>query len=120
MPIAQHIYPLKGKVQHDTRGGYDYIPQLLSLANKENKPYAEYWLGAHSNHPSVVKQDGKELPLNEFIGLNPAVLGEIQNNPGTLPFLLKILDVRQMLSIQVHPNKTSAEIGFHKENELGI
>ena len=120
MPIAQHIYPLKGKVQHYTWGGYDYIPQLLSLAHKENKPYAEYWLGAHPNHPSVIKQDEIELPLNEFIHLNPEILGKAQNNFSTLPFLLKILDVRQMLSIQVHPNKISAEIGFHKENELGI
>ena len=32
-----------------------------------------------------------ELPLNEFIHLYPAVLGEAQNNFSTLPFLLKIL-----------------------------
>ena len=120
MPIAQHIYPLKGKVQHYTWGGYDYIPQLLSLAHKENKPYAEYWLGAHPNHPSVIKQDEIELPLNEFIHLNPEILGKAQNNFSTLPFLLKILDVRQMLSIQVHPSKASAEKNFEEENKKGI
>ena len=37
-----------------------------------------------------------------------------------LPFLFKILDVHDMLSIQVHPSKASAEIGFEKENQLGI
>jgi mannose-6-phosphate isomerase len=52
---------------------------------------------------------------------NPEVLGkEAMKKFSSLPFLFKILDVRQMLSIQVHPNKASAEIGFHKENELGI
>ncbi len=120
MPTAQYIYPLKGKVQHYTWGGYDYIPQMLSIANRENKPFAEYWLGAHINHPAVIKQGEAEQPLNEFIHENPGALGLAQNHFSTLPFLLKILDVRQMLSIQVHPNKVSAEIGFHKENELGI
>ena len=120
MPTAQHIYPLKGKVQHYTWGGYNYIPQLLSINNKENKPYAEYWLGAHPNHPSFIKQGEIELPLNEFIHQNLEVLGAAQKNFSTLPFLLKILDVRQMLSIQVHPDKVAAKIGFDKENELGI
>ncbi len=120
MPIAQHIYPLKGKIQHYTWGGYEYIPQLLAISNTENKPYSEYWLGAHPNHPSVIKKDGIELPLNEFLNQNIEALGTSQKHFTTLPFLLKILDVRQMLSIQVHPNKVSAEIGFLKENELGI
>jgi mannose-6-phosphate isomerase len=39
---------------------------------------------------------------------------------GNLPYLLKILDVKDMLSIQVHPNKQAAEEGFRKENELTI
>jgi mannose-6-phosphate isomerase len=120
MPIAQHIYPLKGKVQHYSWGGYEYIPQFLSLKITENKPYAEYWLGAHPNRPSIILADGKEQPLNEFIHLHKEALGAAQKYFSSLPFLLKILDVRQMLSIQVHPGKASAEIGFHKENELGI
>lgn len=120
MTIAQHIYPLKGKVQHYSWGGYEYIPQLLSINNTEKKPYSEYWLGAHPNHPSTILADGKEQSLNEFIQQNKRVLGAAQKNFSSLPFLLKILDVRQMLSIQVHPGKASAEIGFHKENELGI
>ena len=120
MPIAQHLYPLKGKVQHYTWGGYEYIPQLLSINNTEKKPYAEYWLGAHPNHPSIIKTNENEQPLNDFIRQHKEVLGTTQKNFDSLPFLLKILDVRQMLSIQVHPGKVSAETGFRKENELGI
>lgn len=120
MPIAQHIYPLQGKVQHYAWGGYEYIPQLLSIANKENKPFSEYWLGAHPNYPSVIRKDGTDFPLNEFINQCKEVLGAAQKHFTTLPFLLKILDVRQMLSIQVHPNKVAAESGFLRENELGI
>lgn len=39
---------------------------------------------------------------------------------GQLPFLFKLLDVQQMLSIQVHPDKARAKAGFQRENELGI
>jgi mannose-6-phosphate isomerase len=37
-----------------------------------------------------------------------------------LPYLLKILDVRDMLSIQVHPSKKSAEMEFEVENARGV
>ncbi|HEV2660697.1 MAG TPA: mannose-6-phosphate isomerase, class I, partial [Ktedonobacteraceae bacterium] len=39
---------------------------------------------------------------------------------GRLPYLFKLLDVHEMLSVQVHPNKAEAEIGFTQENMLGI
>lgn len=35
-------------------------------------------------------------------------------------FLLKILDVKLPLSIQLHPTKQQAEQGFERENQLGI
>jgi mannose-6-phosphate isomerase len=121
MPIAQHIYSLKGKVQHYAWGGYEYIPSLLSINNPEKKPFAEYWLGAHPNHPSVIRSGAEENSLDQFINSYPEVLGAaVQKQFNSLPFLLKVLDVRQMLSIQVHPDKMSAEFGFNKENELGI
>ena len=37
-----------------------------------------------------------------------------------LPFLFKVLDVRDMASIQAHPTKAQAEAGFAKENAQGI
>ncbi|HVS96811.1 MAG TPA: mannose-6-phosphate isomerase, class I [Puia sp.] len=39
---------------------------------------------------------------------------------GRLPYLLKILDVKDMLSIQVHPTKRNAELEFAEENRKGI
>jgi mannose-6-phosphate isomerase len=39
---------------------------------------------------------------------------------GRLPYLFKVLDVHDMLSIQVHPSKKEAEKGFQRENEKGI
>lgn len=119
MPTEQRIYSLTGKVQHYAWGGYEFIPQLLSIDNDTKNPYAEYWLGAHPNHPSIIQNNDHQISLDDFINTYPQHLGNATHFK-TLPFLLKILDVRQMLSIQVHPNKASAEIGFNRENESGI
>ena len=43
----------------------------------------------------------------------------VQQQFGRLPYLLKILDVKDMLSIQVHPNKKAAEFEFANENKIG-
>jgi mannose-6-phosphate isomerase len=107
----QSMYELKGVVQHYSWGGFHFIPQLLGQENKGQKPFAEYWLGAHPNHPSSIILNREEKKLNEFIS---------ETNIPQLPYLLKVLDVRQMLSIQVHPDKASAEKGFDEENESGI
>lgn len=122
MAIQQHIFKLKGKVQHYAWGGYQYIPALLNLDNNDEKPFAEYWLGAHPNHPATIEVEGGDLPLNQFIQQHTEVaLGsKVANRFGSLPFLLKVLDVKQMLSIQVHPSKASAEAGFEAENSAGI
>jgi len=37
-----------------------------------------------------------------------------------LPYLLKVQDVKDILSIQVHPSKTEAEKGFDREEAAGI
>lgn len=122
MASLQRIYPLKGKVQHYSWGGYKFIPQLLDKQNDDRQPFAEYWLGAHPNHPAELQQEGAAIPLHQFIQQNRlAALGEeVAHKFGGLPYLLKILDVRQMLSIQVHPSKASAEVGFAHENAYGI
>ena len=36
------------------------------------------------------------------------------------PYLFKVLDVKEMLSIQVHPSKAAAEKEFARENAEGI
>ncbi|MEI6947257.1 mannose-6-phosphate isomerase, class I [Paraflavisolibacter sp. H34] len=122
MAILQHLYPLQGKVQHYSWGGYNYLAHLLRQENPERKPWAEYWLGAHPNFPGFIPVGGSEVALNQFIKQYPEeVLGEpVYRQFGALPFLLKVLDIRQMLSIQVHPGKAEAEEGFAKENKAGI
>jgi len=75
----------------------------------EGTNYAELWMGTHNSGPSVIKETGETLP--EYIKKNPNCLGEkVQERfGGELPFLFKVLSVRQALSIQIHPNKSNAE-----------
>lgn len=115
------LFPLKGRIQNYSWGGTRYIPLLIGAEPGDQK-VAEYWLGAHANAPSVVKTTKGELALDAFLQSDPKeYLGdEIAKKFGRLPFLFKVLDVHDMLSIQVHPTKTEAEKGFKRENELGI
>jgi mannose-6-phosphate isomerase len=118
---TQKLFKLKGKVQPYAWGGSQFIPALLGLA-PTGKPAAEYWLGAHESAPAEVQNNGQPVPLNQLIASNPeAALGApVVNQFGRLPYLLKILDVKDMLSIQVHPSKLAAEQEFNRENQAGI
>lgn len=119
----QKIFRLEGKVQYYAWGGNRFIPNLLAQSNEGDKPFAEYWMGAHENVPSiVVLPDGSTQPLNEFIKKDPSgILGAAVNDHfGRLPYLFKVLDVKDMLSIQVHPTKKDAVAAFAAENKKGI
>jgi mannose-6-phosphate isomerase len=117
-----NIYKIKGVVQHYAWGGFSYIPQLLGVNNTQHQPFAEYWMGAHVSAPSMVLENESEQPLNKIIQQNPleTLTKEVFNRFGELPFLFKVLDVKEMLSIQVHPSKIEAEKGFDAEEAAGI
>src|SRR5262245_34209163 len=101
------IARLTGTVKHYDWGGYSFIPSLLKADNKNNQPFAEYWMGIHPLGISTVHLPGGVTePLTVFAG--------------SIPYLLKVLDVKDMLSIQVHPSKAAAEEEFARENREGI
>jgi mannose-6-phosphate isomerase len=117
------VFKLTGKVQHYAWGGYSFIPELLNIPNPEGKPFAEYWMGAHDNAASeLIINDEKKIKINEYIRTFPQeTLGKnVAEQFGKLPYLLKILDVKDMLSIQVHPTKKNAEKEFAEEHQKGI
>ncbi len=117
MDTKNNIFSVHGKVQHYRWGGFSYIPQLLGVDNKKQEPFAEYWLGAHINGPAVL-ENGETL--DKYLSKHPEALGkDVLKRFGGLPYLLKILDVKDMLSIQVHPSKKSAEIEYAGENAKG-
>jgi mannose-6-phosphate isomerase len=121
MPNSTKVFAINGVVQHYTWGGFNYIPNVLKLEPNGEKPYAEYWLGAHDNAPSTIDSNGEVYTLNDVISKDPEVLGQhAQKAFGRLPYLLKILDVKDMLSIQVHPAKDAAVKEFEEEEKKGI
>ncbi|MGJ7032224.1 mannose-6-phosphate isomerase, class I [Niabella hirudinis] len=119
----QKLALLKGAVKHYDWGGVSLIPSLLQVENPQMKPFAEYWLGVHPGaHCILVMDDGRELLLRDYIQSSPeALLGAAVNAAfGQMPYLLKVLDVKDMLSIQVHPSRAGAVLGFEAENSRGI
>jgi mannose-6-phosphate isomerase len=122
-PEKIRIFKLEGKVQHYVWGGTSFLPQLLDVPNPGMQPFAEYWMGAHSQSPSeIVFNDRKFIPLDRFIESSTAeTLGpEVAKRFGRLPYLFKVQDVKDMLSIQVHPSKQDAEMSYDLENKKGV
>ncbi len=114
---------LINSVQHYAWGSKNALTELYGIANPDNQPMAELWMGAHPKSSSKVQDaQGHLLSLREMIEQDKAgLLGSaVAERFGELPFLFKVLCADQPLSIQVHPNKRASEIGFAKENAAGI
>lgn len=113
---------LINRVQNYAWGSSTALTELYGIANPTNQPMAELWMGAHPKCPSLVEVAGKKQSLREVIAANKAeLLGKaVAVRFGELPFLFKVLCADQPLSIQVHPSKAAAEVGFAKENAAGI
>lgn len=106
---------LHGTLKRYPWGTFDEIPAILGIP-ADGEPYAEYWLGAHELSPSTI--NGRPLP--EILAEDPAQLGEAHDTFGRLPFLMKILSARHALSLQAHPSRAEAEVGFEEENKVGV
>ncbi|NBC99497.1 mannose-6-phosphate isomerase [Atlantibacter hermannii] len=114
---------LINSVQNYAWGSKTALTELYGIANSENLPMAELWMGAHPKSSSKIEgQDGSLHALRDVIDADKsALLGDaVATRFGELPFLFKVLCADQPLSIQVHPNKQASEDGFAKENAAGI
>ena len=101
------VFYLEGVVQHYDWGGHYFIPELLGK-KATAQPTAELWLGVHPKGMGVLRDN--QMTLADYLA----------SHGTALPFLLKVLDVRASLSIQVHPDKLQAEQGFARENHAGV
>jgi mannose-6-phosphate isomerase len=113
MEIKDTICKLKGKVLHYAWGGYDFLPSLLGIPNQ---------MGAHPLAPSELITRNGSVSLYTLIKDEPGkVISEkVFDRFGELPYLFKVQDVKDILSIQVHPTKEEAEKGFAREESEGI
>src|SRR3954469_155254 len=114
------MWQLMNTVRHYPWGSRTVIPELLGEANPADRPYAELWMGAHPDAPSVLSTG---TPLDKAIEEQPAELlgAAVQERFGTrLPFLMKVLAAEQPLSLQAHPTNEQAQAGFAAEEAAGV
>ncbi|HDG1687070.1 TPA: mannose-6-phosphate isomerase [Kluyvera cryocrescens] len=114
---------LINSVQNYGWGSKTALTELYGMANPDGLPMAELWMGAHPKSSSrVLESHGKEQSLRDVIDADKTTLlgKKVAERFGELPYLFKVLCAAQPLSIQVHPSKKAAEVGFAKENAAGI
>ncbi|WP_413112352.1 mannose-6-phosphate isomerase, class I [Thaumasiovibrio sp. DFM-14] len=118
--MQSNLFKLDNVIQNYVWGSLHAMNELFGIANPNNQPQAEIWMGAHPNGCSTLADNG--MLLSELIKQDPnAVLGEYTAHRfGDLPYLFKVLSADKVLSVQVHPRKDKAQQGFSTENELGI
>lgn len=110
-------------VQNYAWGSRTALTERYGIANPDQQPMAELWMGAHPKSSSqILLANGERQSLREFIASDKAVLlgPKVAQRFGELPFLFKVLCAAQPLSIQVHPDKQAAVTGFARENSAGI
>lgn len=94
-------------------GSRTALAELRGEPSPSPVPQAELWVGAHPDDPSRLA--GCDVPLDAYLAANPAgLLGpdSLAAFGPRLPFLLKVLAVDAPLSLQVHPDREQAAVGF--------
>ncbi|EJT0553366.1 mannose-6-phosphate isomerase, class I [Vibrio vulnificus] len=117
-----NFFKLDNPVKNYEWGSTTAIQSLFGIDNPNGEPQAEIWMGAHPNGCSTVSIDGESVLLSKLIQSNQeGILSKATAEQfGELPYLFKVLAAGQALSIQVHPSKEEAEVGFAREEAQGI
>ncbi|MBN1578467.1 MAG: class I mannose-6-phosphate isomerase [Chitinispirillaceae bacterium] len=102
------LYPLRFRPIYQYRlWGGRRLSDLLSAPLPGNDPIGEAWLlSDRDDHPSLVANGPlKGLILNQLLNQWPEqLLGKLAGRFSRFPLLLKFLDARDVLSVQVHPS----------------
>lgn len=109
---------LTGTIQPYPWGSTTAIPELLGV-EPTGEPQAELWLGAHPQGPNTIDDQG----LAEFLAAAPEDrigAAAVARFGPRLPYLMKVLAAARPLSLQAHPSREQAEIGFAREEAAGI
>ena len=119
-PISEPI-ELQGIVKNypwGKCGKQSFITRLINQAIKDDEPYAELWFGTHTSGSAITSIN--KATLDELIrNYSLEILGERVCNRfnNELPFLFKVLSIAKPLSLQVHPDKETAEKLHNKDPE---
>ncbi len=117
------VLVLENPIQHYAWGSHAAIAELLGRPAPTPKPEAEMWMGAHPRAPSRITDPSGLGTLDQAIAADPVgLLGQAVSSRfgGQLPFLFKVLAAAEPLSIQAHPDREQAQVGFRRENEAGV
>ncbi len=106
--MSTQIYPLKFDPIYQYRiWGGRRLENLLSKPLPEDEPIGEAWiLSDRKDHASMVTEGelkGKTITklMNDY---RYEIMGKIGNHFEHFPLLLKFLDCKEVLSVQVHPS----------------
>ncbi|MGW4474685.1 mannose-6-phosphate isomerase, class I [Nonomuraea sp. NPDC004354] len=103
---------LSNPVKHYDWGSRTAIATLTGRPSPSPDPEAEMWLGAHPSGPSLLVERG--ITLDQAIAADPQAelgAGTVARFGARLPYLLKLIAVERVLSLQVHPSAEQAEAG---------
>lgn len=115
MELPEFITQAKENLIKKPWGG-NWIPKLKGL---EADKIGESWeFSAHPSNPSYVLINGKQISMIDlFSAFKRDLLGKLADKYNRFPILVKLLDIEDKISVQVHP---SDEIALEfKENDIG-
>lgn len=109
------IFKLTAPVKNYIWGGTK-LRDEFGKSSSENK-LAESWeLSCHQDGLSIIESDGGNIPLVEYLAKHPEAMGENCRKSDDFPILIKLIDARDNLSVQVHPDNKYA---LEHEGEQG-
>lgn len=116
------IYTLKNPIKNFPWGSRIAIRDYFGIDNPTSEHQAELWMGAHPLASSGIVVKDIDVSLCDAIAQNPEywLSKQAKATVPSLPFLMKVLAAEEPLSIQVHPSKAAAELGFALENKKAI
>ncbi|MEZ9442652.1 mannose-6-phosphate isomerase, class I [Vibrio sp. 10N.222.54.F12] len=116
------FFEMDNVIQNFAWGSKSSFNQLFDIDNIGDEPQAEMWMGAHPNGCSKVQSSDLKVLLSQLIDVHKDefLSKQISEKFGELPYLFKILAAESALSVQVHPSKEEAELGFHKEEQAQV
>ena len=111
--MSNKMYPLKFEPIYQYRiWGGRRLEHLLSKPLPENDPVGEAWiLSDRKDHASKVSDGNlKGTTITELMNdYRYEIMGKIGNHFEQFPLLLKFLDCKEVLSVQVHPSDNQKE-----------
>jgi mannose-6-phosphate isomerase len=112
--IQTRLYPLRFEPIYQYRlWGGRRLPDLLTMPLPDDGPFGEAWvLSDRQDHQSRVANGPLQgCTIGQLLAQSPKqLLGKLSGRFRRFPLLLKFLDAREMLSVQVHPSDAHQEL----------